>query len=219
MTGFIDKDGKILPYQITYKPNKHTYYRIKPHYIDVTTNKRYPKHLITTFLTSNFDKFYQAFKAQEVERDDEIKLWGKTYELRVHVGNFKYDIAEDIVYVHTRSDVLSAKKRIYLAEMIKQTVQIEKQIESTLKRANIKLLPKKFKYLKSKFGSYHRKHDDITLNTILAKLDPIYLTYVLFHEYAHTKVFDHSTRFYKLLDQLMPGHKTIQKRLKNVVIM
>ncbi len=218
MTLFIEKDGQVLPYQVTYKNNKHTYYRVKPGYVAVTANKRYPKALITSFLTTHFDRFYHLLHAHVVERDDQITLWGRPYELRVMDGNYRFHMDKDIVYLHTRQDVKIAKKRIYLDQLKEKAIELSQTIEPVLNHQGIKLIPVKYKYLKSKFGSYHRKHHDITLNTILATLDPIYLTYVLYHEYAHTKVFDHSKRFYALLDELMPGHKTIQKRLKNVVI-
>ncbi len=218
MSEFIEKEGHILPYKITYKNNKHTYYRVKIGFIDVTTNKRYPKRLITAFLIKNFERFYQALNQQSSERDDEIMLWGKTYELRVVTGNFKYEIKDNLVYLHTRDDVYIAKKRVYLDQLKAMCIKLESEIKPMLNQAHIDLVPLKFRYLKSKFGSYHRKHHEITLNTILAKLDPIYLTYVLYHEYAHTQEFNHSQNFYTVLDRLMPGHRTIQKKLKDVVI-
>jgi predicted metal-dependent hydrolase len=72
--------------------------------------------------------------------------------------------------------------------------------------------------MKSKFGSYHRKNHEITINTILAKLDQSYLFYVLNHEYAHTKVFNHQKAFYHLLEEMHPNCKQIQKDLKKIAI-
>lgn len=218
MNCFIEKDGKMLPYKITYKHNKHTYYRVKQSYVDVSASKQYPKKLIHSFLTTHFQHFYELLNAQDIERDDEIMLWNKRYELRVMTGNFRYHIKDHIVYVYTRTDIVKTKKRIYHDHIKLKTNEIQQTMEPVLNQADIHLIPLKYKYLKSKFGSYHRRHDEITINTFLARLDPIFLTYVLYHEYAHTKVFNHSSRFYQLLDQLMPGYKSIQKRLKNVVI-
>ena len=52
----------------------------------------------------------------------------------------------------------------------------------------------------------------------LAKVDPIYLYYVLLHEYCHLIEANHSSAFYKLLDVLMENHKVIQKDLRKYVI-
>ena len=46
----------------------------------------------------------------------------------------------------------------------------------------------------------------------------IYLEYVLYHEYAHKIVFNHSKDFYDILDSWMTGHKNIQKALKKMAI-
>lgn len=218
MSEFIEKDGRVIAYEVTYKNNKNTYYRVKPGYVAVTANKRYPKVMIANFLMTHFDKFYHILNQQPIDKTNEITLWGKSYQLVLTEGNFKYEMNEDIVIVHSRQDIITTKKRIYQQELIKQVHVISEVIQPVLANQKISIVPLKYKYLKSKFGSYHRRHDEITLNTFLATLDPIFLTYVLYHEYAHTKVFDHSKRFYQLLDQLMPGHKTIQKRLKSVVI-
>lgn len=218
MNEFIEKEGKTLPYRITYKSIKHTYYRVKQGFVDVTTNRRYPKTTMITFLHTHFDRFYTLINEQTMESNQEIYIWGYRYNLITYQGNFKYQIIDDTIHLSTRSDIKTAKKRIYHDETMKAYHTIKEQLKPVLASEGITLIPITYKYLKSKFGSYHRKHHEITLNTYLARLDPIFLTYVLYHEYAHTKVFDHSLRFYQLLDRLMPGHKTIQKRLKSVVI-
>lgn len=215
---FIEKNGKRIFYKVIFKHNKNTYYRVKPGHVEVTTNKDYPQEMMIQFLVRHFDKFDDMIHQQIVEKDDELMLWGHTYRLEVHTGNFKYRMDEQAIYVHSRSDILATKRRIYLDQLKQKSAEISTKIEPVLAQQHISLIPLKYKYLKSKFGSYHRRHHEITLNTILARLDPIFLEYVLYHEYAHTKVFNHSARFYALLDVLMPGHKTIQKRLKNVVI-
>ena len=218
MSTYVEKEGQILPYKCIYKNNKNTYYRVKLGYIEVNLNKRYPILEVQAFLLHHFDRFYDALSNQKIERDDQLILWGNTYELRSMMGNFKYEIKDNTIYLHTRHDLHLAKKRIYLQEMIKMCQVLKQDIEPVLKQEGIALVPLKYKYLKSKFGSYHRRHHEITLNTVLAKLDPIYLKYVLYHEYAHIKEFNHSIRFYNVLDRLMPGHRTIQKKLKDVVI-
>jgi len=103
-------------------------------------------------------------------------------------------------------------------ELEKKIALIKPEFEAIIARKGLRLIPIKLKYLKSKFGSYHRKNKEITLNTFLARLNPIYLSYVIYHEYAHAIVFNHSKDFYNLLGEFMPNHRVYQKDLKKIAI-
>jgi predicted metal-dependent hydrolase len=41
---------------------------------------------------------------------------------------------------------------------------------------------------------------------------------VIYHEYAHAIVFNHSKDFYNLLGEFMPNHRLYQKDLKRIAI-
>lgn len=210
------KEGRSIPYEVEIKNNKHTYLSVKQGYVKVRTNKRMAA-FVETYIDHRFDALWKKLHQYETINDDEIQLWGNTYRLVFQTGTFQYEIVSSDV-ICSGINVQTVKKTIYLKEIKKMMVDIHTDVVHVIESFGIKKLPIKYKYLKSKFGSYHRKNNEITLNTFLATLDPIYLTYVLYHEYAHTKVFNHSRDFYHLLDQLMPGHKTIQKRLKSMAI-
>ena len=102
--------------------------------------------------------------------------------------------------------------------MKNKLLNIQDKINQKISTKGLKPCPFKLKYLKSKFGSYHRKNKEITLNTFLARLNPIYLEYVIYHEYAHAIVFNHSKDFYNLLSEFMPNHRVYQKDLKRMAI-
>ncbi|NLB85347.1 MAG: M48 family metallopeptidase, partial [Acholeplasmataceae bacterium] len=57
-----------------------------------------------------------------------------------------------------------------------------------------------------------------TINLFLAKIDPSYLLYVLYHEYSHLRVPNHSKEFYLLLSKLFPNYLIIRKELKMIAI-
>lgn len=214
------KDGKSIPYHITRKTNKHTYFRIKEGVLHVTTHPLSTQRSIENFIDQKFDLFYQKLnESKERESDDIIQLWGKIYRLFIQKGRFHVLIDQEKVYVQSMSDdIFTIKKRIYHYVMEKTIDDIHQQVIPIIQTQGLSPLPLNIKYLKSKYGSYHRKHNEITINTFLVRLDPIYLTYVLFHEYAHAKVFNHSKAFYEVLDQWMPGHKQYQKDLKKWTI-
>lgn len=211
------KDGKTIKYQVIVKKNKHTYLRVKNDYVEISTN-RYMKRFATQFIEKQFDKLYVKLKEMNAQKDDsKITLWGKNYLLSFNEGLFSYTKLKDSIILSDR-DIESGIKKIYSSEIKEKMIAIHPIVLNTIKSHGLDALPIRYKYLKSKFGSYHRKHDEITLNTYLAQLDPIYLTYVLYHEYAHKIVFNHSKDFYDILDTWMPGHKNIQKSLKKMVI-
>jgi predicted metal-dependent hydrolase len=215
----IEKNGDKLSYTIERKKIKNIYFRVKDDYVYVTANKYVSQKDIKKLIESKFDVLYQRLQRKEFIKNDEIRLWSKLYKLDIKSGRFKYEIKEDIVFCQSNEiDVQKIRKKIYLKEMTLKMATLEDQVKQTLDKVGIKSLPYKYKYLKSKYGSYHRKHQEITLNTFLATLDPIYLKYVIYHEYAHHKVFNHSKAFYEVLDEMMINHKVIQKRLKKMEI-
>ncbi|TVP85248.1 MAG: DUF45 domain-containing protein [Acholeplasmataceae bacterium] len=217
----LDKQGQTLPYVIQRKPIKNTYFRIKSDHVLVTTNRFMPEKQIIAYLRQRFDALYHKLNQQPGhEPDDVITLWGERHGLSfVDQPVFRYVIADRQVIVHgRREDSDALKKAIYAKELEKRLNMLDADIRQTLDRHDIPTRAVKIKYLKSKFGSYHKRKQEITLNSYLARLKPVYLLYVVYHEYAHAVIFNHSPAFYTLLGRLMPDYKVWQKDLKLVAI-
>ena len=215
-----EKNGKFISYEIHKKRIKNTYFRVKDGYLKVTTNPRTKKQLILSYLDLKFDQIHEKIEQiKRSESDYEIAIWDKTYLLSHSYGRFKYEFKDNSIFVQsTKSNVSDIKKQIYLSELKKEVERLQEKVNAIILKRGIKPLPFKFKYLKSKFGSYHRKNKEITLNTFLSRLNPIYLEYVIYHEYAHVLVFNHSKDFYNLLSEFMPNHRVYQKDLKRIAI-
>ena len=214
------KNGLSITYDVIRKPNKNAYFRIKDGILVVTCNPRTAVKTIESFIDLKFDIFYKKIKESlYVESFDHVMLWGKSYKIMWSVGTFKYEVMDDVITIRTKHhDPMHDKKRLYAKELEKKLNELIPKINLVIEQKGIKPLPMKIKYLKSKFGSYHRTNREITLNSFLSRLDPIYLEYVIYHEYAHVLVFNHSKDFYNLLDKLMPNHKVYQKDLKKIAI-
>jgi len=214
------KNGKAIPYEIIRKKNKNTYFRIHEDHLKVTTNRYAKKEQIMAFIDLKFEMFYEKiYHSKSIENDDQLTLFGKTYSVLISEGRFSYTIIDDQMLIQSKlKDMKKIKEQVYKAELSNEIERIQPMILETISKKGLSLLPIKLKYLKSKFGSYHRKHNEITLNTFLARLDKIYLIYVIYHEYAHALVFNHSKDFYHLLDEFMPNHKLYQKDLKKIAI-
>lgn len=217
----ITKNNRTLKYDIVYKPIKHTYFKIKNDYILISTHRLVNPTVITQYLDTHFDKFTHKINSLNPhQNEDQIVLKGKPYNLILRQGNFKYEIINDdvIVYFRQSMDLATIKKRILAYEIEKTIAKLNPIIESVISQDGLTLRPIKIKYLKSKFGSYHKKKDFITLNSFLASCDDELLIYVLYHEYAHVLVFNHSKSFYEQLQKWLPNHRAYQKRLKSIAI-
>jgi predicted metal-dependent hydrolase len=214
------KNGKTILYEVIKKKNKNTYFRIHEDHLRVTTNRYATKVQINKFIDLKFDQFYEKiYHSKRVEKSDQLTLWGIPYTIVLTAGKFTYSITGEQIFIQTKlTDLRKIKEQVYQAELLKKIKTLEPMILETVSKQGLFLLPIKLKYLKSKFGSYHRKNNEITLNTFLARLDPIFLIYVIYHEYAHALVFNHSKEFYYLLGEFMPNHKLYQKDLKKIAI-
>lgn len=213
------KNGLSIPYQVTYKHIKYTYFRIKDDYVSITTSPLTSMKQIHHILETRFEKFHHILTHIAQELKYEIRLWGHTYPIRIEHGRFRYVMEQDQYVIYSMTDDLHAiKKKVYLNELKTRLDQVLPKIHNVIDQDGLNPLPFRLKYLKSKYGSYHRKHQEITLNTYLATLDPIYLEYVIYHEYAHAVIFNHSKAFYNVLNRWMPNHKLFQKDLKKIAI-
>lgn len=209
-------DGQELPVTITYKNNKHTYFKIQLDGLHVHASHGMPKHLIDTHIKNNFHNFYEKYQVL-VKQSYTFSLWGKPYHIRFVKGYPSYKIIEgDIDISHHNIDL--GIKYVLRQELIDYILSIKKHIETHLKAFSIKPRDYVYKYYKSKFGAYHKIHDKVYLNTFLATQKKAYVWYVLMHEYAHTVHFHHQKTFHTLLEQLHPNYKVIEKSLKSLVI-
>ena len=71
----------------------------------------------------------------------------------------------------------------------------------------------KIRKVKSLWGCCHWRDRYITYNAELAHAPRDLVEYVVVHEYAHFAVHDHGPRFRALMDERLPGWKTLRKRL------
>lgn len=223
MIKYITKEGKQLPYLINNKNNKNSYFKFKPEYILVSKSRFHSEKKIIEILTLNFDKYYHKFMSinKHTPSNNEIILEGNTYQLIIinESNKFYYVIRDNELIVNTRStDIDKIKHKIYKDYLEKMIERIRFEYTNVLTINKIKERKIILQFFKTKFGSYHKNIDIIKLNIALAKFEIDYLYYVIMHEYAHTKVFNHSSDFYNMLETLMPNYKIYDKKLKEVSI-
>lgn len=195
----INFEGKIISCIIEYKKIKNAYIRLKNDVIYVSASQRFTEDQIMNFIEEKYPILLS--KQQKRIKTPKFFLWGK----------------EDLTHIYSK-ETQSTYEKLLKNQMEIKTNSIIEKIKPNLSKMGLNLVPIKYKKLKSKYGSCHIIKKEITLNIFLAKIDPIFLEYVIYHEYAHLLVPNHSKDFYQVLDQMMPNHKQIQKELKKIPI-
>lgn len=71
-----------------------------------------------------------------------------------------------------------------------------------------------YRKMKSRWGSCTAGRGKITLNIMLIEKPSVCIEYVVVHELAHFVAQDHSERFYRVMDRVMPEHKAVRRMLK-----
>ncbi|NLK12827.1 MAG: M48 family metallopeptidase [Candidatus Phytoplasma sp.] len=187
---------------IEYKKIKNAYLRIKEDTVYVSANKKFTETQIMHFVKEKYPLLLKKQNNRSVV--SKYAIWGKELTEATY---FKESIRDEKNYERILTEAIKEKTEVII-----------ENIKPNLEKIGLKTVPIKYKKLKSKYGSCHIIKKEITLNIFLAKIDPVYLEYVIYHEYAHLLVPNHSKQFYEVLDKLMPNHKQIQKSLKKIPI-
>lgn len=206
-----------LEYEIIYKKVKNINMRIKndggltisaPH--GVSTEE------IEALVLRHYNKFYNA--QQEIYKKNE-KLNIKTEErdyiyIRGVKCNFEY--IKDTKYSYS---VKGDKVMLYYRnldkdyeKMIREIAykvfnQLGEEVSAEMGLPNLEIEEKKFSRC---FGKNYGKKR-IALNYKLIHMDDTYIKHVLYHEYTHCEVFNHSKKFYDLLSKFDKEHRKNKK--------
>ncbi len=212
----IKKLDKKIYYKVIEKPTKHSYIKVDNGFLIITKSKMMDLDYILKNIYKKFDYYYQIVQKED---EDTLYLWGVKYKITINESkSFNYQIKDNEIIVN--SNVVSyqpVKEAILKNELYNYLKENYETIKKHLIKNGYYLVPKKLKYLKSKYGSYNysKKGEYIVLNIFLATLKEEYLLYVLYHEYAHQKVKNHQREFYEKLKVLFPEHEKYRKQLKN----
>lgn len=167
---------------------------------------------VDEFIDSKSEWLFKIIAENNIKRADSESILG--YK-EVFVGgnrlpliiSEKNKIESDAVYVKNIASIKSTLNKYLSGGLIKFAKQIAKQVG--LRAADFSV-----KAYKSRWGCCDAK-GAITLNCLLIML-PLYLQrYVIIHELCHTVHFNHSQKFWKLVEKFEPNYKLCRKNLKS----
>ena len=171
------------------------------------------------FLLSNFEKI-KGFKKEENFLSKDLKTKFETLKI-IESDSLKVGTKKNIVYFYYPNDV----------DFNSEIVQ-EKLKEAYLKALKIEAknyLPDRLNYLAKKYGFSYGKvslrnqktrfgscsyFNDISLNINLMRYDFDCIDYVIIHELCHTRVKNHSEKFWIEVGNIIPNYKAIRRKLK-----
>jgi len=179
-----------ISYHLQRKKIKNLYLKLKDNEIYVSAPFLYPIFKINDFVISKYDLVlkHQNKEKKSYFEGENVLLLGK------YVPKYEYErfmINESLRYIKERT--FYYYKLMNLGEN----------------------LPKVYiKDIKSAYGIYHKHTHFITYNKVLFHYRKEIIDYVVIHELAHIKHFDHSTKFWDMVSLYCPEYKNLRKELK-----
>ena len=161
------------------KPIKNIYLKIYPDKKIVLSSRRLSKERLYDFLKEREGWLRKNFNTIEVE-DNSNKLFGEDFDICEFREYFDFDT------------FYKDKAKEYITKRTKELSKI-----TGLGYNGIK-----FRKMKRRWGSCDSRHN-LTFNTYLITKDKKFIDEVILHELCHTVYFDHSKKFYNLLDNFL----------------
>ncbi len=193
------------------KGTRNTYIRVKKDLkIHVTTNYFSSTHSIEKLIRENYDRICDMIDIQETKARNNSGFFylGKQYTI-VYGDSKKVEFMGDKVYVPHDFDVDAWYKKQA------KSLFLERLNENYEKYSRNIPYPKlRIRKMTSRWGVCNTRSHVITLNLELIKRDICYLDYVIIHEMTHLVYGDHSARFWKVVEENMPGYKKYRDEMK-----
>lgn len=184
---------------------------------------------ISRFVLSKMDwikKHLAEFKKRKVVPEKRFisgemhSVWGRKYELRIDERNGVPEVMfneNENLLLCVRPETSSEKRQKVLKEWYR--AELKRVIPGHIERLEpvMGVHVKEFgvKQMKTRWGTCNIRDRRIWLNLELAKLAPECLEYIVVHEMVHLLERYHNKRFYKLMDQFLPGWRGTDKIIKN----
>ena len=200
---------------ITYKRIKRLNARIREGKILVSAPYFASLKEIEEFIKSNGKKIDKIINNQKNIDENVIHIWGVKYNIvKIEADEEKIILMDDIAYVFYKDDYLKFIDDYYMKETLDKLNIIARKYKDLMIKENIMFNKISIKKLKSRWGSCKVTTKNITINSNLAKYNPLCLEYVFCHEIAHIKYPNHSKSFHNFIYSYFKDEKLARKELK-----
>ena len=215
----IELNGVLIPYKVTKKKNKNTYFYFKrAGYIQINLSRFQKESEIIKYMKENAVKFSKKFMGYQNTNDqirDKYMLLGKIYNIK-HDPSIDFlvdDVTNTIYTKHADNHPIYYDYEKKLMLRILNELVIKHQNNPYVNIDNITL---KTRYTTTRHGSCNVKKRNININLGLIHFEKKYIEYVLLHEITHLKEQNHQSQFYTLFEKLCPDYQKLRKELKEI---
>ncbi len=170
----------------------------------------------------NKPSLLDRYRLKEYRTGDQFRVFGKVYTLSLHPAKRKTVSAKvkgDALVVSypedTDEDSLSSLSNIISRTLAKAVFHEFSELVHQINRNHFGeyINDIRLKYNRSNWGSCSSNNNlNFSTRLLLAPLDVI--TYVIVHELAHLKELNHSSRFWNIVESVMPDYQKKEEWLK-----
>lgn len=153
------------------------------------------------------------------------KMIDRTISKKSKKQDFYYlGVKRDIIYTNINSVILGENNILINRNTDIDKWLKEKALEIFKEHLDMmyKNFPRRIPYpllkirkMTSRWGVCNVKNKTVTLNLELMKMDLKYLDYVINHELSHLVYPNHSTKFWDLVEEVVPNYKLIKKEMRD----
>ncbi|MBQ0110708.1 MAG: M48 family metallopeptidase [Oscillospiraceae bacterium] len=175
-------------------------------------------------IIKNADTVYSRRKtlAIEVKKDGSLVIRAPLFTPKKTVDKFVQSKKDWIIKAVERVKVQQTQRQNVLPLTNEQKAALKKQAMEYIPKsvmvyanaAGIKYGKISYRFQKTRWGSCNRK-GDLSFNCLLMLAPQPVCDSVIVHELCHIKHFDHSQKFYKEVERLMPDYKNVNRWLKD----
>ena len=207
-----------MNYKLTRSTRKTMSIIIRDGEVLVKAPHHVPQIAIDEFVTSRHSWIESKLKMYEepgfdLASKDVIRLFGALYTIQVYDHPvFAFEVNEQTnrlkVYAPEKMslDLLNRKLEDGFKTLL--TDHLEKRVPNYSQLLQLKTPPFKVRRYKRLHGRCNSK-GELAFNTYLFHESFEFIDYVVLHECAHLIEFNHSSRFYDLIEAIMPNYKAI----------
>ncbi|MBQ3468602.1 MAG: M48 family metallopeptidase [Bacilli bacterium] len=193
------------------RTTKNTYLRVKDDMkIHITTNFLTPNKFIEKFINDNYNSVIKMIERQEQKKEANtgFRYLGKKYDI-VYTDSKKVILGENKVFMNKDTDIDKWYKKQAKTIFQEELDRLYDEYCYEIPYPNLRI-----RKMTSRWGVCNTKLKTITLNLELIKRDLKYLDYVIVHELSHLIEANHSSKFWKLVEDNFKDYKKVRKEMK-----
>jgi predicted metal-dependent hydrolase len=142
-----------------------------------------------------------------------IKL---TKKIITNIKGFNYILNEKELIIEVRNDSYSTEDLFIKWLRKKAQEYIPKRVEEYSKEYGFQYNLIKIKNLNSRWGSCSSKKN-LSFNLKLMYFNSNIIDYVIVHELCHLQEMNHSAKFWRLVESIIPNYKEYKLQLNNII--